>query len=120
VSTQQERLQGLATWLATALRPSVPRRHDELQQRAQRLHRSVRAPLDMARARLLAQADRLQSLDPHACSGAVSSVEDRRARPVVSVTALQPQDQVRAVWADGAAQVRIEHIELANREAGPT
>lgn len=121
VSTQQARLQGLATRLATALRAQVPRRHDELQQRAQRLHRSVRAPLDMARARLLAQADRLQSLDPHAVlrRGFVW-VEDQRARPVVSVTALQPQDQVRAVWADGAAQVRIEHIELANREAGPT
>ena len=112
VAAQQERLRSLAGRLAAALQAQGPQRRAALDQQAERLRRSVRAPLALAAARLQAQADRLQTLDPHAVlrRGFVW-VEDDRARPVLTVHALAPQDRVRAVWADGAARARIESVE---------
>ena len=115
VAGQQHQLAGLAQRLASALRDQVPRRRQELQLRADRLQRSVRLPLGLAAARLDAQADRLQALDPHAVlSRGFVWVEDDAARPLVSVQALRPAMTARAVWADGAARVRVEAVEATH------
>jgi exodeoxyribonuclease VII large subunit len=101
------------------------RQRPDLQQRAERLQRSSLGPLALARARLAAQADRLQALDPRAVlQRGFVWVEDGAGRPVLSVAALAPDDRVRAVWADGAAQARIESIDrdadpAARPDAGP-
>ncbi|MEN9631332.1 MAG: exodeoxyribonuclease 7 large subunit/superoxide dismutase [Pseudomonadota bacterium] len=112
VSVQHERLHALGQRLAAALRAQGPRRLQELSTRAERLQRSVRAPLDLAGARLAAQASRLQALDPHAVlSRGYVWVEDEAARPVMSAHGLQLQSTVRARWADGVARARIESVE---------
>ncbi len=114
VSTQLERLRGLQLRLIAALRTQVPQRQALLQQGADRLRRCVQPTLALSVARLRSQADRLQALDPRAVlSRGFVWIEDASARPVLSVAALQPQAQVRAVWADGAARARIESIEPA-------
>ena len=111
VSAQHEKLQGLGQRLGMALRAQGPRRLQELASRAERLQRSVRAPMAMAVSQLTAQADRLRALDPHAVLGrGYVWVEDAKARPVVSVRGLQPLAMVRARWADGTAQARIEAV----------
>jgi exodeoxyribonuclease VII large subunit len=112
VAAQHERLRALAHRLQSAVQAQAPRRRQDLQRQAERLQRSVHAPLALASARLVAQADRLQALDPRAVlSRGFVWVEDEAARPVVSVRALVPQARVRAVWADGTAQARIESVE---------
>lgn len=112
VSTQLQKLRGLAARLSVAVNAHRPRRQQDLQLRAERLQRSLRAGLNLAQARLQAQAERLQALDPRAVlSRGFVWVEDLQARPLVSVHALALQTQVRAVWADGAARARIESIE---------
>lgn len=112
VARQHERLRAAAGRLRFAMQAQVPRRRLDLDLQADRLQRSVRAPLALAAARLVAQADRLQALDPRAVlSRGFVWVEDEAARPVVSVRALALQARVRAVWADGTAQARIESID---------
>ena len=112
VAGQHERLRATASRLQLAMQAQVPRRRLGLDLQADRLQRSVRAPLALAAARLVAQADRLQALDPRAVlSRGFVWVEDEAARPVVSVRALAPQARVRAVWSDGTAQARIESID---------
>ena len=112
VSAQHEKLQGLGQRLGLALRAQGPRRLQELATRAERLQRSVRAPLVLAASHLSAKADRLRALDPHAVLGrGYVWVEDDSARPVVSVRGLRPQSTVRARWADGVARARIETVE---------
>jgi exodeoxyribonuclease VII large subunit len=120
VAAQRERLRALAARLSAALHGQVPQRRALLAQQAERLRRSAHAPLALAAARLAAQGDRLQALDPHAVlrRGFVW-VEDEHARPVLSVQALAPQDGVRAVWADGAAWARIETVEPAGGSGPP-
>lgn len=112
VAGQGERLQAWSQRLAAALSAQVPRRQLELQQHAARAQAALRLPLGLARARLQAQAQRLQALDPQAVlrRGYVW-IEDEAARPVLSSHQLQPQDRIRAVWADGAARAVIEQIE---------
>ena len=118
VSTQHEKLQGLGHRLGLALRAQGPRRLQELSARAERLQRSVRAPLDLAGARLAAQASRLQALDPHAVlARGYVWVEDEAARPVVSARGLPLQSTVRARWADGVARARIESVEPVESDA---
>lgn len=111
VSAQGQRLLGLQQRLQAALRAQAPRRQQELAPRAVALQRAASAALALRSARLSAQAERLQALDPSAVlrRGFVW-VEDDAGRPVVSVTALQPQDSVKAVWADGHARARIESV----------
>ncbi len=112
VSAQSEKLQGLALRMCAALRAQGPRRQQDLMQRADRLRRTAQLPLSLAAARLHAQGDRLHALDPRAVlSRGFVWVEDACARPVVSVAALHPPVDVRAIWADGAARARIEAIE---------
>lgn len=120
VAGQGARLQAWSQRLATALAAQVPRRQAELLQRAERAQAALRLPLGLARARLLAQDQRLQALDPHAVlrRGFVW-VEDEAARPVLSSRQLQPQDRVRAVWADGAVHAVIEQIEAAPAPPSP-
>jgi exodeoxyribonuclease VII large subunit len=116
VAAQQERLRTLSLRLQSTLQAQPPRLGLDLSRLAGRLRTSVQAPLALASARLAAQADRLRALDPRAVlSRGFVWVEDGSARPVVSVRALAPQDLVRAVWADGAAQARIEVLEPAAR-----
>lgn len=118
VAGQGARLQAWSHRLSAALVTQVPRRQAELQQRAARAQAALRLPLGLAQARLQAQAQRLQALDPQAVlrRGYVW-IEDEAARPVLSSRQLQPQDRVRAVWADGAARAVIEQVEPAPEPA---
>ena len=116
VAAQQERLRTLSQRLQVAVAAQPARLGLDLARVSDRLRASVRAPLTLATVRLAAQSDRLQALDPRAVlSRGFVWVEDAAARPVVSVRALAPQDVVRAVWADGAAQARIEALEPGAR-----
>ncbi|MCA0244509.1 MAG: exodeoxyribonuclease VII large subunit [Proteobacteria bacterium] len=115
LAAQQERLRGLAGRLRLAGQALLARQGPELQRRAQRLDHGQRQPLALAAARLASQGQRLRALDPrHVLQRGFVWVEDAGGRPVLSVRALQPQDVVRAVWADGAARARIETIEAVD------
>ena len=112
VAAQQERLRTLSLRLQGALQAQPPRLALDLSRLGGRLRASVRAPLVLATVRLAAQSDRLQALDPRAVlSRGFVWIEDATARPVVSVRGLAVHDLVRAVWADGAVQARIEALE---------
>ncbi len=112
LAAQQERLRGLAGRLRLAGQTLLMRQGPELQRRAQRLGQGTRSPLALAAARLASQGERLRALDPrHVLQRGYVWVEDTAGRPVLSARTLQPQAQVRAVWADGAARARIETIE---------
>jgi exodeoxyribonuclease VII large subunit len=112
LAAQQERLRGLAGRLRLAGQALLMRQRPELQRRAQRLDHGTRSPLALAAARLASQGERLRALDPrHVLQRGYVWVEDAAGHPVLSVRTLQPQAQVRAVWADGTALARIETIE---------
>lgn len=120
VSAQQEKLRGLGQRLGQALRGQGPRRLHELTQYAQRLQRSVRAPLALAESQLSLKAGRLHALDPHAVlARGYVWVEDAAARPVTSVRGLQPDALVRARWSDGVARARIESVDPAEAAWSP-
>lgn len=117
VASQHQRLQACGQRLGAALVAQLPRRHDELLQRAQRLRRAVRLPLELAAARLTSLGERLQALDPHAVlQRGYVWVQDDAGQPVLSAAALQRGQRVRAQWADGAVHARIEAVDPSARD----
>lgn len=112
VAAQHERQRALESRLRAALGMQRRGYALALAQHAARLQRGVQASLALASARLAAQADRLQALDPQAVlRRGYAWVEDEQGRAVVTVGAVAAGDRVRAVWADGAARARIEAVE---------
>ena len=62
--------------------------------------------------RLAATQERLQALDPHrVLQRGYAWVESADGRPVVSSQALRQGQAVRAVWADGRAQMEVLALE---------
>lgn len=116
LAAQAERQRACAQRLRAALPMQVRREGERLRQLDDRLRRSMQTRLVLARTRLAAQADRLQAVDPHAVlSRGFVWVEDGGGQPLVSLRAIRLGQQVRTVWADGAAQARIEAIEPTPR-----
>ncbi len=112
VSAQREGLRAREQRLQQALRLQAPARTQALAQRAQRLHAAVQLPLALAATRLSAHCDRLHALDPHAVlRRGFAWVEDLAGRPLTGVGQVALRDQVRAVWADGAARMQVEALE---------
>ena len=62
--------------------------------------------------RLQAAAQRLSALDPQrVLQRGYTWVADAQGRPVVSANAVNAGDRLRAVWADGAAQVEVLQVQ---------
>ncbi len=125
VSAQREGLQAREQRLRQALHLQAPARQQALATRAQRLQAALQLPLALAQTRLAAQQQRLQALDPRAVlRRGFAWVEDPQGRPLTAVAQVAAQQRVRAVWADGAAQLRVEQVEppaaaAAAGSAGP-
>ena len=106
-----QRLEALARRLAQATRSQIGRRGETPVSLLQRLGRAARVQLQAEARRLDAFGQRLAGLDPaRVLRRGYAWVEDAQGRPVVSARALQPGQQVQAVWADGRA--RAEVVEL--------
>jgi exodeoxyribonuclease VII large subunit len=119
VAAQREALNAREQRLQRALRAQAPVRQQALAQRAQRLHAAMYLPLALADGAWAARRERLQALDPRAVlRRGFAWVEDARGRPLTGVAQVAPQDRVRAVWADGAARMRVEQVERVE-PAGP-
>lgn len=114
LASQLERLQAYEHRLQAAVTSQVPRHHERLAQLAARAMRAMGRPVERAQARLTSAGERLLGLDPHAVlrRGFVW-VEGADGRPVLSVRTLEPGGVVKAVWADGTAQARVERIDAA-------
>jgi exodeoxyribonuclease VII large subunit len=111
LAAQGQRLDALARRLAQATRTHLARRGETPVSLLQRLGRAARVQLQAEARRLEACGQRLAALDPaRVLRRGYAWVEDAQGRPVVSAGALQPGQQVQAVWADGRA--RAEVLEL--------
>jgi len=109
---QSERLQALQRRLQRAVLQQQQRQATALPLLARRLLRSMAVQLQQQRGRVDAAQSRLQALDPQrVLRRGYAWVQAADGRPVLSVHALQPGQAVRAVWADGTAQARIETVE---------
>lgn len=100
---------------AARLQRAVMQRRQSLAEAPQRLHarlqRAVAQRLQAEPLRLRAAEQALQAHDPHrVLQRGYAWVETDGGRPVVSVRALQPGQQVRAVWADGHALARVQDV----------
>ena len=84
----------------------------------ERLQRAVAQRLQAEPLRLRAAEQRLQAHDPHrVLQRGYAWVQAADGRPVVSVQALQPGQQVRAVWADGQALAQVQRVEPTGKPA---
>ncbi len=109
---QVGRLEGLARRLTLAVAVRRQRLAEAPQRQFDRLRHAAALQLQARRGRLGATAERLQALDPHrVLHRGYAWVEDAAGRPIVSATALQAGDAVRAVWADGSAEAQVIRVE---------
>ena len=118
---QVQRLDALAGRLQRAVLQRRQRLAEVPQRLQERLQRAVTQRLQAEPLRLRAAEQRLQAHDPHrVLQRGYAWVEAADGRPVVSVRALRPGQQVRAVWADGHALAEVQHVEPAGNIAGGT
>jgi exodeoxyribonuclease VII large subunit len=109
---QGQRLDELGRRLRQALSHAHERHQAAPRQLAQRLRRAVATRLQQQPLRLAATQERLQALDPHrVLQRGYAWVESADGRPVVSSQALRQGQAVRAVWADGRAQMEVLALE---------
>lgn len=109
---QDERLRGLRQRLRQAVLQLVQRRADEQVRRGERLQRALQLQMQRQRALLDMAIQRLHALDPkRILQHGYAWVEADDGRPLVSALALQPGQTVRAVWADGRAQVQVIDVQ---------
>lgn len=109
---QGQRLDDLQRRLRQALAHAHQRRCAEPEQLAQRLHRAMAMQVQRQNLRLGAAQERLQALDPHrVLQRGYAWVESADGRPVLSSHALRQGQAVRAVWADGRAQMEVLALE---------
>lgn len=109
---QGQKLDELGRRLRQALAHAHERHRTAPQQLAQRLRRAVATHLQQQPLRLAATQERLQALDPHrVLQRGYAWVESADGRPVVSSQALRQGQAVRAVWADGRAQMEVLALE---------
>ena len=108
---QGQRLDSLAGRLQRALQQRRQRLAEAPQLLQQRLQRALRQRLQAELLRLQAAQQALQAHDPHrVLQRGYAWVEGADGRPVLSVHALQPGQQVRAVWADGQALAQVHSV----------
>ena len=109
---QGQRLDELGRRLRQALSHAHERHQAAPRQLAQRLRRAVATRLQQQPLRLAATQERMQALDPHrVLQRGYAWVESADGRPVVSSQALRQGQAVRAVWADGRAQMEVLALE---------
>jgi exodeoxyribonuclease VII large subunit len=76
-----------------------------------RLVRAMRQQCAAQAVSLQAAAQRLAALDPRSVlARGYAWVVDEAGRPVLSVDAVAPGDRLRAVWADGSAEVDVRQV----------
>ena len=118
---QVQRLDALGGRLQRAVLLRRQRLAEAPQRLQERLQRAVAQRLQAEPLRLRAAEQRLQAHDPHrVLRRGYAWVEAEDGRPVVSVRALQPGQQVRAVWADGRALAQVQRVEPADPTAPGT
>jgi exodeoxyribonuclease VII large subunit len=103
-SLQQRLHRGVAQTLgAAALGPA---------QLGARLQRAGQSRREQQALRLQSAAQRLAALDPRrVLARGYAWIADPRGHAVVSAHDVAPGDLLQAVWADGAAQVQVQHVE---------
>lgn len=112
LSAHGERLQHTAARLERALGTQLERGREAPARLAQRLLRAGQSQRERLAARLAAQAERLQALDPaRVLQRGYAWVEGSDGRPVLSVRQLAPGAAIQAVWADGRASAEVRHVE---------
>ncbi len=105
-----ERLQALADRLARAVQRPLERAAQQLDVLALRLREPARW-VGRQQERLNHWEARVQTLDPrHVLARGYTWMEDAGGAPVLSVRHVQPGQTLRAVWADGQADVQVEQI----------
>ncbi len=111
LARQRRLLELLAQRAAAAPRRRVEmqsQRLNHLEQRHQRAHRDI---LVRQRTRLDALQARLEALDPqHVLARGYAWLDDGQGGAITSVHALQPGREVRAVLADGGADMQILRV----------
>lgn len=111
--------QRLASRLERAQGVQRERAAVRLQTLALRLARAREVQQARAGDRLHALAARLQALDPQrVLARGYAWVTDDAGRPILGVHALQPGQQVQAVWADGQATAQVLGIQPRDAAAG--
>ncbi len=109
---QADQLKNLAQRLQRAVVQRQERAADKLPQLRARMQRAQAAQQTQQSLRLQSLTLTLQAHDPHrVLRRGYAWVESEGGRPVVSVAALSPGQQVRAVWADGRATASIVSVE---------
>lgn len=117
VASQRERLELRAQRLRVAVPVRLQAQRERLSRLQERLVRAARARIDSAAHRQQSLQARLSALDPRqVLRRGYVWVQDAQARPVVSALALQPQMQVRAVWADGSALAKVIAVDPAGAD----
>ena len=117
---QLQRLDALAGRLQRAVLQRRQRLAEAPLRLQERLQRALAQRLHAEPLRLRAAEQRLQAHDPHrVLQRGYAWVQAEDGRPVVSVRALQPGQQVRAVWADGQALAQVQRVEPSAPTAEP-
>jgi len=112
LAQQRQRLAALELRLEQALAPQLAQRAQRSMALAFRLRAAVSARLDRLRAGLDLDAQRLSALDPaRVLQRGYAWIETPVGRPVLQAAGLRPGDDLRAVWADGAASIRVFGVE---------
>jgi exodeoxyribonuclease VII large subunit len=119
---QLVRLEALRERLLRAGRTDLRARQQSSVEVFRRLQRCLPLAVAGHSQRLGQLGDRLRLLDPRqVLQRGYAWVESADGRPVLSAHALEVGQHVRAVWADGAAQARVESVSpgLAASSAAP-
>jgi exodeoxyribonuclease VII large subunit len=119
---QGDRLQDFARRLRRAMLLQALRAAEALPRAKQSLHRAMTQRLQQQRQAIESRGLTLQAHDPHQVLRRgyawVETIDGNNAgRPVLSALALQPGQQVRAVWADGRATATIQATEALPPDA---
>jgi exodeoxyribonuclease VII large subunit len=106
------KLQRLAQQLVSAQERGRERAVQQLQRAAQRLQQAQQQQRVLQSHRLAHLATRLAAADPHqVLRRGYAWISDEKGAAVPSVRHVQVQQTLRAVWADGRAQVQVTKVE---------
>jgi exodeoxyribonuclease VII large subunit len=115
---QKDRLVETARRLQRAVQMRVLRQGDALPATSARLLRALNVQLAAHALRLESARQRLVAHDPHqVLRRGYAWVEDSSGRPILSVRALAPGQDIRAVWSDGRALAEVRQVQPLAPEA---
>jgi exodeoxyribonuclease VII large subunit len=118
---QGQRLAELAGRMGRAVQVQQGRLADKPARLAERLGRALAGRVQGAQQRLDAASQRLRALDPHqVLQRGYAWVESADGRAIVSAQALAAGQQVRAVWADGRADLQVQQVHGLPEALPPT